>query len=525
MLGSIHVLALMCCKLLWPLMFRACIGNSEHTRKVKKTCCKCADSPPSFQEWVRRCNRAHPDRREAMRARIKAVLEPLVKDGSWARHNWDREPIPSLDDTPASSTDDLVDLRKDRYSRRRPSPDSDGSNASLPSKRSAPAQRGRQSKQAKSKGKKASKWGSVPGATAASVSARAQRFGTDAHASPAPVASAAVQSRPDDDDDDWHAANVIVQGQCQALEKEFLRLNGAPDPGKVRPEAVIQQALDRLVGMMARSEQPYRYHWSQLKAMRQDLTVQHIRSEVTAQVEEAFARRALEHGDMRNYQKCSTALRVLYDAGVAGARAEFDAYRILANVCQDHCTPDEVLKAIRDAYAHGVGDAAEVQHALAVQRALSMGNWRGFWKLYARAPLCGRHVMACAAPAVRLAAARALVVRFKPAADAGTCTAMLGFDVPSRQCAADAPLPAGCSHEQRHAEADAASAVEQQSQCRTFLQQLGAVVSAADGAAAGAWELRAKENKSDALKLPDKDDLKQHKAPEVKMTDFSKVFA
>ena len=311
---------------------------------------------------------------------------------------------------------------------------------------------------------------------------------------------------------------MIVQGRCQELEKDFLRLNGPADPAKVRPEPVIRAALDRLVGMIARAEQPYRYHWTQLKAMRQDLIVQHLQSETAAAVEEVFARRALEHGDMRDYQKCSTALRVLFDAGVQGCRAEFDAYRILANVCQGHVTADEVLKAIKDAFAHGVGGSAEVKHALAVQRALTLGNWRGFWRLYGCAPHRGRLIMDRAAPAVRLAAARGLVAHCKPAASDALCVAMLGFDVPSSRCDG-VPLLPGCCEEVRAEEALEVGEVEQHARCRACLLLFQAKVA---DVADGRWELRAKENNSQQMVLPEKEDHKGHGHSDVSLADFQK---
>jgi SAC3 family protein LENG8/THP3 len=482
-----------------------------------------AESPLGFQEWVRRSKARYPDRPDDIRAKIKAVLSPLVDAGTWASHDWDREPMPVLDDSPRSSSVSTGDQRSmprpGGGSRRRCSPDSVDDDICPAHKRHAPASRARP--QSGKKGKKgnkqhSNKWVRNEQAAAladnsAAVSARAARFQSSASAGSA---------RHDDDDDDWHpASDVIVQGRCQALEKDFLRLNGPPDSAKVRPEPVIKAALERLVGIIARDEHPYRYHWTQLKAMRQDLIVQHVQNETTAAVEEVFARRALEHGDMRDYQKCSTALRVLYDAGVQGYRAEFDAYRILANVCQDHCTSDEVLKSMTDAYAHSVGESAEVQHALAVQRALTMGNWRGFWRLYASAPNRGRLIMDRAAPGVRLAAARALASRFKPAASQAHCVSILGFDA-ALQHDAGAPLLPGCSAAVREDEARELGAEERAARCRACLELFKAVVSAAEG---GGFELRAKENRAEVIVLPDEKDMKAHGHSEVKLTDFQKV--
>ena len=465
---------------------------------------------------MRRSKSKYPGRAEEIRAKIKAVLSPLVDNGTWAVHDWDREPIPSLDDSPRSSPSSY-ERRPSPWSRngarRRSTPDSSDSDALPPPKRHAHILK--QHNQGGKKGKKGQKARlqhhdiAALGARSA-VSARAARF--------QPAATAAA--RADDDDDDWqHARGVIVQGRCQELEKDFLRLNGPADPAKVRSEPIIKKALERLIGMIERGEQPYRYHWTQLKAMRQDLIVQHLQNETAVAVEEVFARRALEHGDMRDYQKCSTALRVLFDAGVQGSRAEFDAYRILANVCQDHCTSDEVLKSMKDAFTHGVGDSPEVQHALAVQRAMTLGNWRGFWRLYESAPHRGRFLMDRAAPNVRLAAARTLVTRFKPAASQAACIAMLGFDVDLQRSASATLLP-GCSAAVRDAERQPVDAQARAQSCRECLRLYHACVSEI---VSGEFELRAKENKVDQIQLPDEKDMKAHGHDEVKLTDFQKV--
>lgn len=49
--------------------------------------------------------------------------------------------------------------------------------------------------------------------------------------------------------------------------------------------------------------------WAQ--AMRQDLTVQHLRGELTVRIYEAHARAALEYGDPAEYNQCQTQLNAL----------------------------------------------------------------------------------------------------------------------------------------------------------------------------------------------------------------------
>jgi SAC3 family protein LENG8/THP3 len=47
------------------------------------------------------------------------------------------------------------------------------------------------------------------------------------------------------------------------------------------------------------------------QAMRQDLTVQHLRNELAVRIYQAHARAALEYGDSAEYNQCQTQLNVL----------------------------------------------------------------------------------------------------------------------------------------------------------------------------------------------------------------------
>ncbi|KAK4480465.1 hypothetical protein RD792_013538 [Penstemon davidsonii] len=94
------------------------------------------------------------------------------------------------------------------------------------------------------------------------------------------------------EDIDWDA--LTVKGTCQEIEKRYLRLTSAPDPATVRPEEVLEKALL----MVQNSQKNYLFKCDQLKSIRQDLTVQHIRNELTVKVYETHARLAIEVGDL-----------------------------------------------------------------------------------------------------------------------------------------------------------------------------------------------------------------------------------
>ncbi|KAL0349227.1 UNVERIFIED_CONTAM: SAC3 family protein A [Sesamum angustifolium] len=117
-------------------------------------------------------------------------------------------------------------------------------------------------------------------------------------------ASAVVLSRTFDEsgsraveDIDWDA--LTVKGTCQEIEKRYLRLTSAPDPATVRPEEVLEKALL----MVQTSPKNYLYKCDQLKSIRQDLTVQRIRNELTVKVYETHARLAIEVGDLPEYNQ------------------------------------------------------------------------------------------------------------------------------------------------------------------------------------------------------------------------------
>ena len=117
----------------------------------------------------------------------------------------------------------------------------------------------------------------------------------------------------------WDALTIV--GTCERLEKSYFRLTSAPDPATVRPRAVLEKALARLKrgdtrDGSDRSKPPsfaYRYATDQLKAIRQDLTVQRLRDGFAAEVYEHHARLALRNGDLGEFNQCQTVLAALYD--------------------------------------------------------------------------------------------------------------------------------------------------------------------------------------------------------------------
>lgn len=72
-----------------------------------------------------------------------------------------------------------------------------------------------------------------------------------------------------------------VSGTCTDLEKDYLRLTSQADPSRVRDPATLARALT-MVKRRWIDTQSYEYCCNQLKSIRQDCTVQHLRDQVKA---------------------------------------------------------------------------------------------------------------------------------------------------------------------------------------------------------------------------------------------------
>ncbi|CAK4032001.1 Hypothetical predicted protein [Lecanosticta acicola] len=209
---------------------------------------------------------------------------------------------------------------------------------------------------------------------------RRQRFG---HVSPEP--SPFLHSSRDQSP----AANVDagpIIGTCQILEKSYFRLTAPPNPSTVRPPAVLEKALEAILKKW-KEEHDYTYVCDQLKSVRQDLTVQRIKTPFTIRVYEMHARIALEMKDLGEYNQCQTQLRALYrlklgENGTSGGRQdEFTAYRILYLIyTRSRADMNNMLADLTTADKKG----SFVQLALKVRAALASGNYHRFFQLYSQ---------------------------------------------------------------------------------------------------------------------------------------------
>ena len=191
----------------------------------------------------------------------------------------------------------------------------------------------------------------------------------------------------DDTDTSWWGD--AIEGTCQDLEKQYLRLTSAPNPATIRPQHILEQSL-KLVKERWRQEANYHHVCDQLKSIRQDLTVQCIRNDFTVSVYETHARIALEKGDHAEFNQCQVQLRALYDAHLNGCQYEFLAYRILFYIFNGDA--NDMMTLFTSITMETREDPA-VSHALSVCRAWLLGNYHSFFQLYLYAPNMSGHLM------------------------------------------------------------------------------------------------------------------------------------
>ncbi|XP_047268776.1 SAC3 family protein A isoform X2 [Capsicum annuum] len=221
------------------------------------------------------------------------------------------------------------------------------------------------------------------------------------------------------EDIDWDA--LTVKGTCQEIEKRYLRLTSAPDPATVRPEEVLEKALS----MVQTSPKNYLYKCDQLKSIRQDLTVQRIRNELTVKVYETHGRLAIEVGDLPEFNQCQSQLKTLYAEGIKGCDMEFAAYNLLCVLLHSNNNRDLLLALSRIPAEARQNDA--VKHALSVRAAVSSGNYVAYFRLYKTAPNLNMCLMDLYADKMRYAAVRCMSRSNRPTVPVTYIAQVLGF--------------------------------------------------------------------------------------------------
>eukprot|EP00980_Cylindrotheca_fusiformis_P009933 scaffold2195_cov132-Cylindrotheca_fusiformis.AAC.17 len=227
---------------------------------------------------------------------------------------------------------------------------------------------------------------------------------------------------------------MTVKGTCTTLEKEYLRLTAPPRPELVRPKHILEQHLKNLKLQYPRkNRKEYLWFCSQLKAIRQDCTVQRIGDGFAVDVYETHARIALKEGDLNEYNQCQTQLKELYhDNSSVPNQEEFIAYRLLYYVvlsCNDQYDGGSadmfnIMLSLTNEQRHHPA----IAHALKVREALANGDYSSFFRLHKSTPNVGVQLTKLIAPTMRLRGLRRMAKAYRPTLEVEFCTQQLGFD-------------------------------------------------------------------------------------------------
>ena len=385
--------------------------------------------PLSLREYIARVFRAcrSEAEKEIAQGLLQDAIEAAVASGTVRTRNWDREPLPSFLQPQPQHQKDISNGKK--RGREGPSPEP-------PSKSSKKKEKG-------SKNRSVSP--SAPGSTISSSTSSSSSSGGGGGAA---VVSGSTMASASALAEHILTRGLRIVGTSTRLEKPYLRLTQAPDPSSVRPARVLWQALEHVLDRW-RHTRDYAYACDQLKAIRQDLTVQHLRGRLAVAVYEAHARVALAADDVGEYSQCQAQLEHLYATQPSAHHAEFAAYRLLHTVLvpspatqRDLVTAVLAPRTLRDAT---LARAPCMRHALAVIAAYNERRWRRFFALARAAPNLGTHILAQAFTAVRLRVLKTFAAAFRPTLPLARLAVELGYDdyvaaETSAAAAAAAPL-------------------------------------------------------------------------------------
>lgn len=188
-------------------------------------------------------------------------------------------------------------------------------------------------------------------------------------------------------------SNGPVVGYLTALEKRYLRLTSEPDPAVVRPQSVLEQSLKFVVNKYETENAGYLYINDQLKAIRQDLTVQHIKNDITIKVYKTHGRLAIINNDLGEFNQCSSQLKQLYSqTSNIKDTFEFMCYRVLyllltGNYSEVNVISLDLLRTDKEENAKHLDEEHAIYRkglyqSLELLTAMTLGDYHGLFKTY-----------------------------------------------------------------------------------------------------------------------------------------------
>lgn len=105
----------------------------------------------------------------------------------------------------------------------------------------------------------------------------------------------------------------VLYGRSYQIDKPYLRLTDSPNYSKIRPEIILKYSLHYHIQLYSTGKINYDNFISQIKSIRQDLTIQSIQNQFTLQVYQENCRISLKERDFITFKECLCNLWGLYE--------------------------------------------------------------------------------------------------------------------------------------------------------------------------------------------------------------------